>query len=80
MKKIYSILTLLTVFCVSLIAVSCSDFVNEDDQMAEGYLKLDVSTLVSTNDKDMRGTSAPSDYAPKTIAVKISNAQGDVVF
>lgn len=80
MKKIYSILTLLTVFCVSLIAVSCSDFVNEDDQMAEGYLKLDVSTLVSTNDKDMRGTSAPADYAPKTIAVKISNAQGDVVF
>lgn len=80
MKKIYSILTLLTVFCFSLIAVSCSDFVNEDDRMAEGYLKLDVSTLVSTNDKDMRGTSAPSGYAPKTIAVKISNAQGDVVF
>lgn len=80
MKKIHSILTWMAVFCLSFLALSCSDTMSEEE-MTQGYLKLDLSTLVSTNEKDMRAaTSAPSDYDPKTIALKITNSAGTVVF
>ncbi len=70
----------MAVFCLSLLALSCSDTMSEEE-MTQGYLKLDLSTLVSTNDKDMRAaTSAPSGYDPKTIALKITNSAGTVVF
>lgn len=41
-----------------------------------GYLKLDITTLVSTYTRAME---VPQDYNPKTIAVKIKNSAGEVV-
>lgn len=41
-----------------------------------GYLKLDITTLVSTY---TRATDVPSGYNPKTIAVKIINSAGEIV-
>ena len=75
MKKIYSILSVL---CLSLLAVSCSsDMLDEAMTQDKGYLKLDVTTLVSTNTKAV--TPKPGDYNPKTIAVKITDSTGKVV-
>ncbi|MCH5168482.1 MAG: PCMD domain-containing protein [Prevotellaceae bacterium] len=60
MKKIYSILF---IFLVALFAVSCS---NDFDKAGEvGYLKLELTTLVSTNTR----TVAPEDYVPKKLHV-----------
>ena len=75
MKKIYSILSVL---CLSLLAASCSsDMLDEAMTQDKGYLKLDVTTLVSTNTKAV--TPKPGDYNPKTIAVKITDSTGKVV-
>ncbi len=75
MKKIYSILS---VVCLTLFAVSCSnDMVDEALTRENGYLKLDVSTLVSTNTRAV--TSVPTDYNAKTIALKITNSAGETV-
>ena len=75
MKKIYSILSVL---CLSLLAASCSsDMLDEAMTQDKGYLKLDVTTLVSTNTKAV--TPKPGDYNPKTIAVKITDSTGTVV-
>lgn len=72
MKKIYSILT---VFCLALFAVSCNNDLQDEAQDGKGYLKLDITTLVSTNTR----ASAPQGYNPRTIAVKIANSAGTVV-
>jgi len=77
MKKIYSILS---VVCLALFAVSCSnDTIDEALTQEKGYLKLDVSTLVSTNTNTRAVTSVPSDYNAKTIALKITNSEGETV-
>lgn len=74
MKKIYSIFS---VICLALFAVSCSNELQDEAlQGGKGYLKLDVTTLVSTN---TRATNAPQDYNAKTLAVKIINSAGTVV-
>lgn len=72
MKKIYSILT---VFCLALFAVSCNNDLQDEAQDGKGYLKLDITTLVSTNTR----ASAPQGYNPRTIAVKITNSTETVV-
>lgn len=75
MKKIYAILSIL---CMSLFAVSCTDDLTDGEaQGNKGYLKLDVNTLVSTHTRAVN--SKPNDYNPKTIAVKISNQSGTVI-
>ena len=77
MKKIYSILS---VVCLALFAVSCSnDTIDEALTQEKGYLKLDVSTLVSTNTNTRAATQVPSDYNSKTIALKITNSEGETV-
>ena len=74
MKKIYSILT---VICLALFTVSCSnELLDETQDAGKGYLKLDVVTLVSTN---TRVADIPNGYNPKTLAVKITNSAGVVV-
>lgn len=77
MKKIYSILTII---CLALFAVSCAnELLHDGAQNSEkGYLKLDLTTLVSTN-TNTRATNVPDNYQPKTIAVKIINSQNVVV-
>lgn len=72
MKTIYSILSFLF---ISLFAVSCSSEIDEAKGEV-GYLKLDITTLTSTNS---RVTAAPSNYNAKTLAVKILDANGEVV-
>ena len=75
MKKIYSILLVL---CLSLFAVSCTnDMMDEALTQEKGYLKLDVTTLVSTNTKAV--TAVPSGYNAKTIALKITDSTGKTV-
>lgn len=74
MKKIYSIFS---VICLALFAVSCNNELQDENQGGgKGYLKLDVTTLVSTN---TRVADAPQGYDPKTLAVKITNSAGEVV-
>ncbi len=77
MKKIYSIFSII---CLALFAVSCAnELLHDGAQNGEkGYLKLDLTTLVSTN-TNTRATNVPDNYQPKTIAVKIINSQNVVV-
>lgn len=73
MKKVQYILS--TLF-LALVVVSCSqDFELGDDQ---GYLSLNITSLVSTNNPGSRA-AAPEGYAPKTLAVEIRNEAGQVV-
>ena len=73
MKKIFSILS---VICLSVLAISCNNEMEETAEQQNGYLKLNIETLVSTN---TRATAVPQGYNPKTIAVKIINSAGTVV-
>ena len=73
MKKIFSIFTII---CLSVIAVSCNNDVEDADQQ-KGYLKLDFETFVSTNTRAV--TPLPSGYNARTLAVKITDAQGNIV-
>ena len=73
MKKIFSIISII---CLSVIAVSCNNEI-EDAEQQKGYLKLDFETLVSTNTRAV--TPVPSGYNPRTLAVKITDNQGNVV-
>lgn len=73
MKKIFSILSII---CLSVIAVSCNNEADELDQQ-KGYLKLDFETYVSTNTRAV--TPLPNDYNARTLYVKITDAQGNVV-
>ena len=75
MKHIFSLLSLL---CITLFAASCASD-NDDLGKETGYLKLDLTTLVSTHDNSRAVTSVPSGYDPKTIAVKIMKSNGTVV-
>ena len=60
MKKIFSIFTII---CLSVIAVSCNNDVEDADQQ-KGYLKLDFETFVSTNTRAV--TPLPSGYNART--------------
>ena len=73
MKKIFSILS---VICLSVLAISCNNEMEETAEQQNGFLKLNIETLVSTN---TRATAVPQGYNPKTIAVKIINSAGTVV-
>lgn len=73
MKHIYSILSVL---CLSLLTVSCSNEL--EDTNDTGYLKLELTTLTSTNEVGTR-VAPPSDYKPRTLSVKILNAKNEVV-
>ncbi|MBR4645063.1 MAG: PCMD domain-containing protein [Bacteroidaceae bacterium] len=77
MKKIYSILTII---CLALFSVSCANELlqGETQDEGKGYLKLDLTTLVSTN-TNTRATDVPQGYNAKTIAVKITDSEGTVV-
>ena len=75
MKHIFSLLSLL---CITLFTASCASD-NDDFGKETGYLKLDLTTLVSTHNNSRAVTSAPSGYDPKTIAVKIMKSDGTVV-
>ncbi len=73
MKKIFSILT---AFVAALLVTSCSS--TDIDQVEEqGYLKLDINTLVSTNTRTVTGV--PNGYNAKKLHVEIRNAQGTVL-
>ena len=73
MKKFQYILSLLF---LALFAVSCSQDVEIGEN--EGFLSLNVTSLVSTNNPGSRA-AAPDDYAPKTLAVEIIDENGNVV-
>lgn len=73
MKKIFSILSIV---CAAFLTIACSnDIVNTD--VEQGYLKLDINTLVSTNTRSVNGI--PSNYNPKTIHVELRDNNGTVV-
>ena len=73
MKKIFSILSII---CLSVIAVSCNNEM-EDAEQQVGYLKLDFETLLSTNTRAV--TPLPSGYNARTLAVEIKDNQGKIV-
>lgn len=73
MKKLQYILS--TLF-LALVVVSCSQESELSDN--QGYLTLNISTLVSTNDPSSRA-AAPEGYDPKTLAVEIIDENGTVV-
>lgn len=73
MKKIFSILTII---CLSVVAVSCNSEMEQLDQQV-GYLKLDFETLVSTNTRAV--TPLPAGYNARTLAVTITDSKGNVV-
>lgn len=72
MKKILSILSVL---CAALVATSCSSDIESVEE--QGYLKLDVTTYVSTNTRAVNGV--PSGYNAKTLHVELRNAEGTIV-
>lgn len=72
MKKIYCILTIL---CLSLLVVSCVSDFEETREM--GFLKLELTTFVSTNTRAV--TPKPAGYNAKKLAVKIADSTGKVV-
>ena len=66
--------------CLQVFAVSCSNMIDEALTLDKGYLKLDVTTLVSTNTKETKTvTSVPSGYNAKTISLKITDSAGKAV-
>lgn len=73
MKKIFSILTII---CLSVVAVSCNSEMEQLNQQV-GYLKLDFETLVSTNTRAV--TPLPAGYNARTLAVTITDSKGNVV-
>ena len=69
MKRILYICSLLTAF---VLCTSCSSDIEKAEQ---GYLKLEMNTLVNTNTR----ASAPAGYAPKTIYVELVNSASTVI-
>ena len=66
--------------CLQVFAVSCSNMIDEALTLDKGYLKLDVTTLVSTNTKETKTvTPVPSGYNAKTISLKITDSAGKAV-
>ena len=74
MKKIQHILTTLFVF---LIVASCTQ--DMDIESNQGYLSLDINTLVTTNKQNGTRRAIPEDYDAKTLHVEIKDKNGDVV-
>ena len=73
MKKIYNILSILF---VTLAMASCSQ--DMDIESNEGYLYLEINSLVSTHEGGSRA-AAPDDYAPKTLHVELLDETGAVL-
>ena len=69
MKKIYLILS---VICITFFSVSCN---NETDEIEQGYLKLEMSTVVST----VTRTPVPADYNARKLHVSIFNSSNVMV-
>lgn len=72
MKKIYSILALL---CATFMVVSCSNDLDNAEEV--GYLKMELTTLVSTNTRAVTGV--PSGYNAKTLHVELRKADGTII-
>ena len=72
MKKIYFILSLV---CVAFLAASCSSD-SMDAAKEQGYLKLDLTTYVSTH---TRATDVPNGYDAKKLHVSILDATENIV-
>ena len=70
MKAIYSFITVLM---LSMLAASCGSEIEMTEEV--GYLKLDVTTLTTTNTR----AAAPADYDAKTLHVQILDASNNVV-
>lgn len=73
MKKIYNILSILF---VTLAMASCSQ--DMDIESNEGYLYLEINSLVSTHEGGSRA-AAPDDYAPKTLHVELLDETSTVL-
>lgn len=73
MKKIYNILSILF---VTLAMASCSQ--DMDIESNEGYLYLEINSLVSTHEGGSRA-AAPDDYAPKTLHVELLDETGGLL-
>lgn len=71
MKKIYSILAVLF---TAFFAASCSS--DADNMENQGYLKIEMTTLVSTH---TRVTGVPSGYNGKTLHVELRKSDGTIV-
>lgn len=69
MKKIHSIFFLLL---ATFIFVSCN---NETDEIEQGYLKLELNTVVST----VTRTSVPPEYNARKLHVSIINSSNETV-
>lgn len=74
MKKIQYILS---VMLLAVMTVSCSQDMDIDSN--QGYLTLNINSLVSTHDPSGTRTAAPEGYDAKTLHVEIQNAEGVVV-
>ena len=71
MKRIIYLFSLLTAF---VLYTSCSSDIEATSE--QGYLKLEVNTLVSTH---TRVSNNPENYAPKTLHVELLDASGNIV-
>lgn len=74
MKKIKYILSFI---CLVLIATSCSQEMDIDSN--QGYLTLNINSLVSTHEPNGTRVAIPNGYDAKTLHVEIKNQRGEVV-
>lgn len=74
MKKIQYILS---VMLLAVMSVSCSQDMDIDSN--QGYLTLNINSLVSTHDPSGTRAAAPEGYDAKTLHVEIKNAEGTVM-
>ena len=74
MKKIQY---LLSGMLLAVMSVSCSQDMDIDSN--QGYLTLNINSLVSTHDPSGTRAAAPEGYDAKTLHVEIKNAEGTVM-
>lgn len=74
MKKIQY---LLSGMLLAVMSVSCSQDMDIDSN--QGYLTLNINSLVSTHDPSDTRAAAPEGYDAKTLHVEIKNAEGTVM-
>lgn len=74
MKKIQY---LLSGMLLAVMSVSCSQDMDIDSN--QGYLTLNINSLVSTHDPSNTRAAAPEGYDAKTLHVEIKNAEGTVM-
>ena len=74
MKKLQYILSALF---LAVLVVSCNQEI--DINKGQGYLTLEVNSLMSTLTPDGTRAAAPDDYAAKTLHVEIRDAAGVVI-